>query len=58
MGVSRLSKDQVSAIARDLDADVSEAGGLVLTVAMLWDALHAGVGRGGPGGRGDLSAGP
>lgn len=35
MGVSRLSKDQVSAIARDLDADVSEAGGLVLTVAML-----------------------
>ena len=36
MGVSRLSKDQVSAIARNLDADVSEAGGLVLTVAMLW----------------------
>ena len=57
MGVSGLSKDHVGAIARDLDADVSEAGGLVLTVAMLWDALHAGVGRGGPGGRGDLSAG-
>lgn len=36
MGVSRPSKDQVSAIARDLDADVSEADGLVLTVAMLW----------------------
>ena len=32
MGVSRLSKDQVSSIARDFDADVSEAGGLVLTV--------------------------
>ena len=36
---------------------LDEAGGLVLTVAMLWDALHAGAGRGGPGGRG-LSAGP
>ena len=35
MGVSGLSKDHVGAIARDLDADVSEAGGLVLTVAML-----------------------
>lgn len=34
MGVSGLSKDHVGAIARDLDADVSEAGGLVLTVAM------------------------
>lgn len=57
MGVSRLSKDQVSAIARDFDTDVSEAGGLVLTVAMLWGALHAGVGRGGPGAR-EPPAGP
>lgn len=36
---------------------LDEAGGLVLTVAILWYALHAGAGRGGPGGRGDLSAG-
>lgn len=28
---------------------LDEADGLVLTVAILWDALHAGVGRGGPG---------
>ena len=32
--------------------ELNEAGGLVLTVAMLRDASHAGVGRGGPGGRG------
>ena len=37
--------------------NIDEAGGLVLTVAMLWDALHAGVGRGGPGAR-EPPAGP
>lgn len=54
MGIDRLSKDQVSAIARDLDADVEELPSRGLSVTRVpypWlDATYVRCRRGGPRG--------